>query len=350
MSVMDLTSQKPRALIGFDGYIDELQRVIRERRNETECTYFEKISEFASRLAAAAGVSADMETVTITRKLGGNGTILANALSRLGIDTTCIGAMGYPEINSVFSEMPVNCHLYSVCDPAYTHAFEFDDGKLMFANVQPLAGLTWHRISEHMGMDILRKQFAESDLIALVNWSGIPGTKGIWAGILQDILPYLSGEKRKFFFDIADPSKKPKEEILDILELISDFSDYGEVILGLNENEARQLAAVISPQTQTSIEEAGQKIFRFMRIQTLLIHPIDCCIAVSADGIYREQGTLVSHPVISTGGGDNFNAGFCYGWIQNMSLRESMQIGMRVSGWYVGHGYSPVWSEITDIN
>ena len=343
---MSVSGGSPRALVGFDGYIDELQRVVQEQKNESEGTYFKTIADFAAKLAAAAGVSADLETVTISKKLGGNGPIFANALSRLGIDTACIGALGYPEIHPVFSEMPENCRLYSICDPAYTHAYEFDDGKLMFANVQSLEGLAWDRILEHMGLDALRKLFGKNDLSALVNWSGVPGTEAVWRGILRDVLPYLQYTKRKFFFDIADPFKKPRNEILDILECISQFSEFGYVTLGVNENEARQLAAAIGPVKADSLEEMGQQIFRKMRINTLLIHPTDCCIAVTSGGILREQGKLVHHPVISTGGGDNFNAGFCCGWMRNMSLQESMRLGMRVSGWYVSKGYSPEWEEV----
>jgi sugar/nucleoside kinase (ribokinase family) len=113
------------------------------------------------------------------------------------------------------------------------------------------------------------------------------------------------------------------------------------VTLGVNENEARQLAAAVGAEPDASLEKMGEQIFRTMRIRTLLIHPVDCCIAVTAEGILREQGRLVPHPVLSTGGGDNFNAGFCCGWLQGMSLAESMRLGMRVSGWYVEHGYSP---------
>jgi len=343
---MALTRKNPRALIGFDGYIDELQRVIRERLSETDYTCFATIPEFAARLAGAAGISADLETVTIARKLGGNAPILANALARLGADVSCIGAMGVPEIDPVFAEMPENCRRYSICNPAHTNAYEFDDGKLMFANAQPLAGLAWENIVGKMGMEFLRERFGESDLTALVNWSGVPGTEAVWRGILREILPYLPQKKRKYFFDIADPSKKPQREILDILECISQFSDYGEVTLGVNENEARQLAAVVGAGNAESLEEMGQRIFRKIQINTLLIHPTDCCIAVTSDGICRESGTLVPHPVISTGGGDNFNAGFCYGWMNGMSLPESMRLGMRVSGWYVGHGYSPTRGEL----
>lgn len=343
---MNIYQKKPyRALIGFDGYLDEIGHVVKERTDAEHCIFYSDISEFADRISRAAGVSADLETVTEEIRLGGNAPIMANALARFGVETTCIGAMGYPEIRAEFSAMPGNCRLISLCEPARTHAYEFRDGKLMFANASPLDGLTWDALLRHVGREQMIRMLEESDLIALVNWSGVPGTDMIWNGIREEILPMIKG-RRKFFFDLADPTKKTAHEIRSVLKRITAFSEYGEVILGMNENEARKVSAALGCAKDSSLADAGRIIYTAAPVSALLIHPVDRCLAVTESEVIEEMGHVVEDPVITTGGGDNFNAGFCMGWLDDRPMRDSMRLGMQVSGYYVGHGKSPSASGI----
>lgn len=355
------------ALIGFDGYIDELMRVVESRDSAGTASYFQDITGFSRRIAAAAGRSADLEVVTDTIKLGGNGPIMANALAGMGVPTVCIGAMGYPGIRAEFRAMPADCRSISLCQPAHTHALEFNDGKLMFADLAALEQLTWETIIDQIGRNDLASLFRESSLIALVNWSGVPGADRIWHGIYQEILPELDGEglagqkglcgrqtgagmeephrRRQVFFDLADPSKRTKEDIQSVLSLIRSYEDYCDVMLGLNENEALCLAASIG-RGCAGPEEAALRLYDLLGISAVVVHPIDRCIVVTADGLIAEQGHVVEAPKISTGGGDNFNAGFCLGQLLGLGYRDSMLLGMAVSGYYVENGKSPSAQEL----
>lgn len=354
------------ALIGFDGYIDELMRVVESQDSAGNPSYFQDIAGFSRRIAAAAGRSADLEVVTDTVKLGGNAPIMANALAGMGVSTICIGAMGYPQIRTEFAQMSRNCHNISLCQPAYTNALEFNDGNLMLANLKALEELTWERIVDRIGLGDLRGQLQGSDLIALVNWSGVPGADRIWRGIYQEILPRLAirdsaghknpceaapvpeepGHRRQVFFDLADPSKRTKEDILSVLSLIRSYEEYCDVTLGLNENEALRLAASVG-QSCDGPEEAARLLHDMLGISAIIVHPIDRCIAVTAEGLIIEQGRVVESPKISTGGGDNFNAGFCLGLLLHLELRDAMLLGMAVSGYYVENGRSPSAQELT---
>ena len=46
------------------------------------------------------------------------------------------------------------------------------------------------------------------------------------------------------FFDLADPEKRTREDILRALDLIGQFEQYFNVILGLNEKEAHEVGDV----------------------------------------------------------------------------------------------------------
>lgn len=338
-------NNRMKALVGFDGYIDELVRVVERRNSVEECTFYADIAGFARRVEKAAGKSADIEIITDAVKLGGNAPIMANALARLGVDTVCVGAMGYPELHKVFLDMPENCDCISICDPAHTSAFEFDDGKLMFGNLKPLEQLTWNLLRERIGQERLVQLFEEAELIALVNWSGVYGAQDIWNGVCNEILPRLSETRRQVFFDLADPSGKSGEDIWAMIKQIRAFTKYCDVTLGLNENEALCIYNAVGGEASQSPEEIGQALYKLLAIKAVVIHPVDRCIAITEDGILCEQGQVVKSPKISTGGGDNFNAGFCAGQLRGLNIRESMLLGMAVSGYYVQNGFSPDWAE-----
>ena len=74
--------------------------------------------------------------------------------------------------------------------------------------------------------------------------------------------PSLSG-KKKFFFDIADPGRKSAGEQKKCSNVISKFSEYGDVVSGYNENEAHKLfELVIGKETDApGLEETGQFLF-----------------------------------------------------------------------------------------
>lgn len=345
-----LSQTKPEelhALVGFDGYIDELLRVVERGDSQSGYGFYKDIPSFAARLAQAAGKSADIEIVPTDIKLGGNAPIMANALTQIGVSTTCIGAMGAPKLQEVFAGMAQKCTCISLCEPAYTHALEFEDGKLMLANLKSLDQLHWDRIKGQLGLAHLIELFDSMDLIALVNWSGVSGSEDTWAGIYREVLPNLKSGKKKFFFDLADPTKKAKEEILSVMNLIRSYSAYGDVFLGLNENEALRLSHALGEQ-RNNLEQVCESLHKRLQITAVIIHPIDRCIAADGKEVITEYGTVVKEPRISTGGGDNFNAGFCLGALLGLPLRESMRLGMATSGFYVKNGYSPTLADLTE--
>jgi hypothetical protein len=347
--------------VGFDGFVDEITRVVKNRVDADNYAVFETITEFSVNIRNAAGKSADMEIIREDIKLGGNAPIMANALASLGVNTTCIGAMGYPSFNQVFGQMAPKCKNMSICDPGYTYAFEYNDGKLMFANLKPLEDLTWDRVKEFIGLDRIIDIFRSCDLIALVNWSIAFNVGTIWQGIREEVLPHMrdSGYPMpKVFFDLADPSKRLKKDIQDVLQLIGEYSEFCDVTLGLNKNEAERVYKALNNGDGCSceiesgfdngifIEDICIGIYQNLSIDTLLVHPVDCCIAVNKNGIRKRTGRVVESPKLTTGGGDNFNAGYCLGQLLGFDVEDSMIIGMATSATYVQNGYSPSMDEL----
>jgi hypothetical protein len=76
--------KETKVLVGFDGFVDNILHVVKTRESALKYTRLERMGEFAEKIAAAAGLSANMEMVVQMQKLGGNGPIMANALGACG--------------------------------------------------------------------------------------------------------------------------------------------------------------------------------------------------------------------------------------------------------------------------
>ncbi|MGK7397125.1 MAG: hypothetical protein ACNS62_21285 [Candidatus Cyclobacteriaceae bacterium M3_2C_046] len=326
---------------GFDGYVDKIQRVVKARKKE-EFEAFPTIQELSLKIGEAAGKSAQFELVTQELKLGGNAPIMANALGGLGLKNVCMAALGFPEVLPVFDHMHPNARKISISNPGLTNALEFDDGKLILSEVTSLNQITWESIKKNVGMEQLITS-AQADLMALVDWSNLNHCTEIWQGMFQDIIPNLSKKPEIYFFDICDPSKKQKEDLENLIHLLSQYRIHGRVILGINENEANLMHRIIFERDdfKTTLLSKGREIFNYLNIDLLLIHPVDRALAFTSQSELEVKGKVVARPKISTGGGDNFNAGFCLGLLLSGSTEQCLLLGIATSGSYVKNGKSP---------
>src|SRR6185436_15156890 len=120
-----------RAFVGLDGFVDEIIHAVDKRESAEKYQRLPTISALSERISGAAGKSTNIELVNQRTKLGGNGPIMANALARLGVKVTYLGALGYPTLHPVFHEFAQRAQVHSIADPGHTDALEFEDGKLM---------------------------------------------------------------------------------------------------------------------------------------------------------------------------------------------------------------------------
>lgn len=348
------------AMLGFDGYVDYIQKAVQTSTKDTPA-YFESLSDFGKHIVSAAGKSAQVELRTAVTKFGGNAPIMAHALARVGIRNYCVGTMGYPVLHDSFRELHEHCTVLSIGEPAITNALEFGDGKLILSETSTFKDIDLHYIHRLCGNDFLDKAIEESGLIAMVDWANLPNCTALWDQ-LCDHMAAIAVKEKLFFFDLCDPSKKSGQEIRQVLGVIGRYRRLGKTILGLNENEALKLYRALRDPGVTSDEGAEEELpvpltevskFIFDRtdIDVLLVHPVNCALLATDSGVIELPGKVVGRPKILTGGGDNLNAGFCFGLLNDFSLEESALLGMATSGAYVSSGYSPTIADlITYLN
>ncbi len=343
------------ALVGFDGFVDTIVTPVAQRTAQGEAfTAIDSIPEFAARIAGAAGKSTNIEFYPRMEKLGGNGPIMANALLAAGTHVTYVGALGRPSLHSVFHEFACHAEVISLCDPATTIAVEFDDGKLMLGQLRSLDTITLETIDAVMGAEKFRATLATTDLIALVNWTMIPNMTGILAALVGEVLPALPPhEGRTFFFDLADPEKRSAADILEVLGIISRFEEFGSVTLGLNLKEAQRVYDVLGfaarGETESDLRGISSDIREKLNLGTVVVHPRESAACATADGTFWVPGPYMEKPLITTGAGDHFNAGFSQGQLLGLDPEACLTLGVSTSGHYVRTAVSPTLDDLTSF-
>jgi len=354
--LLDLENKKPsneNVLIGLDGFVDKIVHVVGKRKSMTEFDRIKTITEFGERIVKAAGLSTNFEMVVLQEKLGGNGPILSNAFLTYGLGLTYIGALGYPKIDNVFQHMEEKGEIYSIANPGSTDALEFEDGKLMIGKLDSLNNVNWANIKTIIGIPKLIELINTSSLFGLENWTMLPHMSEIWKGLIEEVLPHIDNNqgKRLMLIDLADPEKRTNEDIIEALQLIQKFNSYFNVILGLNLKEGVEIAEVLGIEgykcdnDKIDFKELTERISKKLNIYCLVIHPTIEAAAVIGENYYHVDGPYAAKPVLTTGAGDNFNAGFCLGQVLKLSPEQSLMLGVATSGFYVRNGKSPSFDD-----
>lgn len=272
-----------------------------------------------------------------------------------------MGSMGFPVINPLFGKnINALVDLVSVIDPGKSNAVEFDNGKIIFSDLSVFKHYDWNYIKVNVGLSAIQKIVEKSTLIALVDWANLSQATSLWRGLLEDVIQQEGRKDRIFLFDLCDPSKKSPQQINEVLDLISSYSTYGTVTLGLNENEANKIWIALQGNHRVAdgetdipnLRTVGYSIYRAMEIDTLMIHPMDRTVVfknqknLGKQSVIELKGHVIPHPRIQTGAGDNLNAGYCFGLMAGLGIEYCMLLGMAAAGAYVRNGASPDMSAI----
>jgi sugar/nucleoside kinase (ribokinase family) len=349
------TASSKKALVGIDGFVDKIVHPVDQRSGPgDQFTPIATIAEFGQRISSAAGKSANIELAPVMEKLGGNGPIMANAQCAHGINVQYLGALGKNTIHPVFTEFAEKTNAVTVAAPGITHAAEFSDGKIMLGSMASLDEINYEQIIGAMGADELKNSFATSDLIAMVNWTMIPYLSEVFNDFLERLLPNIPENKdRLFFFDLADPEKRSKDDLLEVLDIFSKFEEFGKVILGLNLREAEQVDALLGfepiENTPENLQIMAARIREALKLNTLVIHPTHDAACATPEGTAYVKGPYCKKPKITTGAGDHFNSGFATARLIGLSPVAALTVAVATSGFYVRTAVSPSLDELAEF-
>ncbi|MCY3020012.1 MAG: PfkB family carbohydrate kinase [Planctomycetota bacterium] len=336
-------------LAGFDGFVDEIADAVDKRADAARYTRLETISALAERIARAAGLSSNIELVVRQMKLGGNGPIMANAMLQAGCAVTYIGSLGKDHIHPVFADMAARCKAcYSLCDPGHTDALEFRDGKLMLTKNHTLKEVNYPRMLDVVGLPRLQAAWSSAHLVALANWTMLPLQTDIWQRLLHDMAGVAVPPGAIIFVDLADPEKRPAQELAEALHLLKGFRKTHRVVLGVNQKESMEVGDALGLRLKPDeIERNAAQLRQALQLDIVVLHPTrNAACATEAAGAVLD-GPYCPTPTLTTGAGDNFNAGFCVGLMAGLDTKELLAAGAASSGFYVRKGRSPASKELS---
>ncbi len=339
--------------LGFDGFVDSIIDVVDKRQSVDDYEPIPTIDRFGQKIVDAAGQSGNYELVVKLQKLGGNGPIMANALVAAGLPVTYIGSVGEDQVHPVFEELAAGATVHALCAPGYTDALEFTDGKLMLGKYDHLRQVNIERIDERLGRGAFAGIVNAATLLGMVNWTMLGYMNGIWEALAEDVLSRID-YRQLVFVDLADPEKRTTEDLKAALDLLSRMQRHADVMLGLNLKEAVQVAEVLGVSTgadpEAAIEPIAVGIREKLELDSVVVHPrAGAAAARRQDGKVRSarfDGPFTAHPKLSTGAGDNFNAGFCLGRLAGLPVEQTLCVGTATSGYYVRNAGSPTLEQM----
>ncbi|MEM1329025.1 MAG: hypothetical protein AAGG07_00545 [Planctomycetota bacterium] len=359
------------AMVGFDGFIDSIIRVVDRRGSLAPEDYrpIETISGFAERCAAAAGRSANMEMVVTERRFGGNGPLMAGALGRLGAPTTYLGAVGSPEdptvLDPIYAPFAERCErVVPVAEPGLTDALEFVDGKLMMGKPANVQDVTWELLMQRPGIEAMRKIVGNSALIGIVNWTMMAGIPGIWRGLIDEVFPHPPERPggRRVSIDLADPAKRTDGDVREALDTLRAMNELVPVTLGINRAECERIDAVVRAgafateheRLSDTLRTAAETLRAALGLDTLVVHAHRGAAGANAEGdVAWFDAPYTRTPRISTGAGDHFNGGFGFAQIHardlGLSMAHCLAIACGTSGAYVRDGQSPTRERLVEL-
>ena len=334
------------AAIGFDGFVDKIYRPVSSHENN-KLNYFNTIDDFGNRIKQAAGLSCDIDIELESIQPGGNTPLFANSLGHLGINTDCIAPID--EYENLFNNyLSKNCKIHSIGEPALSFVLEFFDGKIMLGDTHTFKEIDYEIIKNRVGdkiYDILNNY----ELISMVNWSHFDNMSLIW----KKLIYYLNKNKDKInqnkqtlFIDLADTNSRSVKDIKEMLKLLNVFRNYYKVILGLNENEAKDIGSKMMFKDINDLNSIGKYLVCKGFVDDVVIHPVAEAYLINKVDSLKVSVPKVKDPVLTVGGGDNFNAGYSWGILNDLSEEESLVLGTVNARLFVEKGKSVTINDI----
>ena len=348
---------KITAFLGFDGYIDSLYSLVKNRIDSKEWIRMESMKTFGELLINISGSSGNIERVLKKKIFGGFAPNTSRAMNALGSNTFLVGALGYPQLSSLYKRQP-NEEAYSIAEPGETLGLEFDDGKIMITDFAPILDIDWNRIISNLSSSKLSSLIDKSRILGFGHWALIPHLNQIWRHFISDLFPSLGNlEKKLFFVDIADMRKRKSADIKDLIQILQEIDNYMPVMLSVNDQEATLLSKIIDNVKEINSNkpnfndfiEAGSILNEEIKISYFVIHSPHFATITTKEHQYWVTEGYTSKPRYTVGGGDHFHSGVALALSCNLTPPESILIGNALTAIFVRTGNSPSFNQLSQF-
>jgi len=333
-----------------DGFVDEVWQILNSRTSLADFSVYSRMNQFAERIVNSGSGGVGLEIVQKRRTFGGFTANIGFAARKLGVDTTMVGVYGKDKLDPVFEGVTNTCHVISLGDPAVTHVYEFDDGKILMSNIRAVQNICWELIVNKLGMDKLNLLLSESDIIGVGYWSLLPSFDEIVSGICEN-LPQ-DKKKRRFFFDFADLLKRDQASLKNTIQLLRSVNEKVPITLSVNEHEAATFFTMYGETMDNkgrSIEEKTEYIRQQIGFNEFVIHTP---YFATASSVNEKTAFVNQHfclkPVRSASAGDTFNAGYIAANLAGLSIKERLYTANSAVSYFLNNGDFPDRGNLID--
>jgi len=337
-----LNTVSGKAVLGIDGFIDEVWQVVDIRIDADTYEPMLRMKQFGDMIVERETGGFAKEIVRKRRTCGGFTCNTSRAVSRLGIETVMVGTFGDNEIDPVFDEFKDNKR-FSIAAPVICSVLEFSDGKIMMPYIENLLKFDWPKLKS-----VLTKTgniFEDANIVGIGYWSNMPD----FDNMLTELVKNYIKEGTRLFFDFANVTKKSVQALKQTLSVMNTLNKKTPMTLSLNEHEGSLLFEYYHIK-DTDPLNAVTTLRNKVGIEEIIVHtPHYATIATAKEGsLYAEQAHI-QNPVRTAGAGDSFNGGYMASCLANLNPAERLSIASTVTCFYVTNGYPPDSNQLTEI-
>jgi sugar/nucleoside kinase (ribokinase family) len=332
----------PEIVCGFDGFVDEMIRVVGERTAPDTFTPMGSLAELGGLVTAAVGRNSLREIVVERQDAGGCAINLGDGLAALGDQVRFFGTVGAP-VHPAFAAVLERFAEVRALGTVYgrTLCFEFRDGKFMFPAVQQLAELTPAVIDG--AVDAYAAACRRAPVVCLTNWTLYPHMTAVWRRLQERVFATLDHDPW-VFVDLVDPSSRSTADIRAMADALLGF---GRVALSVNRTELAVLGERLGLPATDDVPVAAAALRAKLGIAQIVVHNSRINAVAHADGIVvRPAGPFCDKPLKSTGAGDRFNSGYVHGLATGLGHAERLDLGAAVAGFFIRHARSGSLAEV----
>jgi len=326
-----------------DGFVDEVWEIVKSRTNLKEYSLYSQMTQFAERITNSGTGGVGLELMRKRRAFGGFTANIGYASARLGANTTMVGVYGKDKLDPIFVPVGEACNVISLGDPATTHVFEFDDGKILMTHMEAVQDINWKQIVGHIGAEKINKLIADADIIGVGYWSLLPA----FDEILQEVCKLLpeDGKPRRFFFDFADFLKKDEASLKHSLGLMRNLNTKAPMMLSVNEHEAAALFAMYNEKlddTGRPLCEKTEYVRQQLGLDEFIVHtPHYAVAAASGESPALVNNAFCEKPVRTAGAGDTFNGGYIAARLAGFAIVQRLEIANAAVSYFLRNGQFP---------
>lgn len=337
-----------KIVLGFNGAIDRVREVVDERQDEETYQRVQRLGDFGEQITDAGHEERSMlmEWVCSEMRTGALVCHIARALGQLGYDPVMIGMLGTPPKNAFLEEFG-DFRMESLGEPAYTDAIEFDDGKLMLSESGGMRYLNWDGLCEQVGFDRLATYLDGAAVLGMGYWAEISDMVSIFEGLAEELVPTLTDPPEHILIDPADVGTRPSRDIKRGGDVLQRLDAMSSVTMSANRYETIDVAdSLQTTGSQRSPEAAAEIAREKFGISRFVTHGATKSAIATESGVFGVDVPREDEPVLSTGAGDHFNAGFMLGLMYELTPRECVALGNAFAGCFVRQGRPPTYEKI----